>query len=158
MTNYAKIIIGSIALIAAACSGGNMESDLQTAEMAAARGDMDAASSVARHLTSDRNLSGLTAKQLARLSIVYMQIADIDTTDNSNVATAASLYQKAYESNRDSAETFYSSLPSEKVQYSMILSSIVGTREHPYNADADMHADSLAADSLAAEFHHHNEF
>ena len=61
--------------------------------MATANGDMTAARSVASHIVGNENLSDMPASQLARLSIVYMQLADTDSTDiQSNVSTAAGLY------------------------------------------------------------------
>lgn len=137
-----SIITAATITLGACTSAVNAEAELQNAEMAVARGDMTAAGSVAKHLSDDKNLSGLSATQIARLSIIYMQIADSADID-ANVATAANLYRKAYAANRDSAEAFYTALPSEMVQYSMILSNIVETQDHPLDIDSCMHADSI---------------
>lgn len=142
------LLFSSLALTAC---GGHTDADetIRAAEMAIARGDMTAASSVAQQLTDSVNLSGLTARQLGRLSIVYMQLAD--SMDNANnVARATDAYRRAYSQQPDSAAIFYSSLPSETAQYSMMLSAIVGNQDHPFDmselADSAYLNDSLHTD------------
>lgn len=133
----------AMAACSVSCSSGvDAEAILQQSEMALARGDMQVASSVASKLSNDENLSGLTAAQLARLSMVYMQLADQDEQAD-GASKAADCYRRAFKANADSAAAFYSALPSEKAQYAMMLSAIVGNQDHPYDADLQMHEDSL---------------
>ncbi len=138
-----KYMIFSLLCVAAvSCGPGNIDTELQSAEMAIAGGDIAAATSIAGHLCDDRSLTELSAKQLARLSIVYMQIADSVDVDG-NVATAADLYNRAYEVDADSAENYFMSLPSDKIPYAMILSSIKNSRTAYYPDSLEVHADSV---------------
>lgn len=145
------LLVCSTLLAGSSCSSKiDIDSELQNAEMAIAMGDMDAATSVAENLSDGKNLSGLSAKQLARLSIVYMQIAD--SVDNgTNVNSAIEAYRRAYQADADSADAYYSALPSERAQYSMMLANIVAGLDTPYDADADMHADSIFDHNLLTD-------
>ena len=136
--------MAAVFLTLGACSGSSdIDSQLRRAEMATAQGDMTAARSVAVHIVGNENLSGLPASQLARLSIVYMQLADADTVDHqSTVSTAASLYRKAFEANPDSAMRFFSTLTPDKLPYAQMLSTLVGNIDNPY----DMASDTLDLD------------
>ncbi|MCM1484149.1 MAG: hypothetical protein NC043_07420 [Muribaculaceae bacterium] len=152
-TLYTLFLAAVLMVAAVSCSSAvDAENELRSAEMALARGDMEVATSVAEHLSAGENLSGLSASQLARLSVVYMQLAD-DSEGGTEVVSATDCYRRAYEANADSAAAYYSSLPSEKAQYAMMLSTIVGNQDHPYNPDEHMHEDSiidgLITDSIA---------
>lgn len=140
-----NLIVAAAALIASGCGGSvDVETELQGSEMAIADGDMETASAMASHIT-ENSAAGLSAKQLARLSIVYMQIADSIDNDT-NVATAAEYYNRAYASNADSAELYYTSLPSEKIPYAMILSNISG-------GGRGLYVDSLFVESDSVGMH-----
>lgn len=144
------IMASAILLLSAAYSCGNsatdIEQQLQRAEMAVAQGDMTAAHSAAEHLIGNDNLSTLPASQLARLSMVYMQMADSMDQD-SNVAIATDLYRRAYEANPDSAAMFYSEVSPEHMQYATMLSTLVSNIDNPYDMSRDsintMHDDSV---------------
>lgn len=137
-----NLIVAVGALLAVGCGGKmNVEDELRSSEMAIVDGDMETASAMASHIT-ENSAEGLSAKQLARLSIVYMQIADSIDNDT-NVATAAELYGRAYASNADSADLYYMSLPSEKIPYAMILSNISGSRSNVYVDSLFMDDDSV---------------
>ena len=131
--------------LAISCSSKvSPEEDIRRAEMAIAQGDMEVASSVASHLTSEPALSSMSASQLARLSMVYMQLSEEDNDDaGTNVATATDCYRRAFKADADSAGQYFSSLPSEQAQYGMMLSAIVGNQDNPYNPDEHMHEDSV---------------
>lgn len=144
MKEIKYVVCALFCLLAMSCGPGNIDTEIQSAEMAIARGDITAATSIANHLCDNRNLSDLSAKQLARLSMVYMQLADSADVD-SNVATAADLYNRAYEMNADSAESYFASLPSDQIPYAMILSSIKESRTAHYPDSMDQHADSVFA-------------
>lgn len=140
---YSLIAAAVIAAGSVSCSSGvDAEAALQQSEMALARGDMQVASSVAAKLSDGENLSGLTAAQLARLSMVYMQLADEDEQAD-EASKAADCYRRAFKANADSAAAYYTALPSEKAQYAMMLSAIVGNQDHPFDAELHMHEDSL---------------
>lgn len=151
MKNSFKAALLSLAtLFAVACSGSaDIDSQIRSAEAAIAQGDMVAARSVASNLLGNDNLTGIPASQLARLSIVYMQLADSDTSDSqSNVSTAAGLFRKAFEANADSAARFYNSLPPDKLPYARMLSTLVGNFDNPY----DINSDTLDIDTLIHPF------
>ena len=61
-------------MMGACSSGSSIEDDLRAAEMALANGDMRAAESATQHVVGSENFSGLTSKQLARLSLIYIAI------------------------------------------------------------------------------------
>lgn len=126
------IIISLLSIVMAACSGSaeSIERSLREAEAAVAKGDMVAARSVSEHLLGDENLSELSASQLARLSIVYMQMADSENAEQ-NTLQAADLYRRAYRANADSAQAVYTSLPGDQLQYITTLENLVSHRDNP---------------------------
>lgn len=147
--------LAAMCLAFSACSGSSdIESQIREAEMATAKGDMTAARSVASHLVGNENLSDMPASQLARLSIVYMQLADTDSTDiQSNVSTAAGLYRRAYEADADYASLYYSTLPPDKLPYARLLSILVGNIDNPYDMASDTvgYTDEPFHDSMSDE-------
>lgn len=126
------ITITVLSFILAACSGSaeSLERSLREAEAAVAQGDMEAARSVSEHLAGDDNLSQLSASQLARLSIVYMQMADIENSEQ-NTLKAADLYRRAYKADPDSAGAVYTGLPADQLQYVATLESLENHRNNP---------------------------
>lgn len=138
------ILTSIIALLCGACgstSENQVENDLRTAEDAIIRGDMKAAKSVANHLTDGENLTGLTPRQLGRLSIVYMQLADqADQADN--VSAAIGCYRKAFAVDSDSATAYYNSVPGE---HAMVLSALTHAIDNPADSltFADEEPDSI---------------
>lgn len=123
------------------CTGGGsaagIEESLRQAEEAVTLGDMQVARSVADHMTGDEILSQLSAVQLARLSMVYMQLADNDN-DGTSTATAVDLYNRAYKADADSAELFYTGVSPEQMQHVAAMSSLVSNLNHPVDmSDVD---------------------
>lgn len=136
--NFHKIL-GTLAIAAAltGCSGSSSVADeLRQAEDAIAFGDMETAQSVAQKVIGKSNLSDLPASQLARLSMVYMHIADSADREN-NVAQAADLCRMAYKVNADSAAAYYSSVDPEQYPYVDMLRTLAGGIDKPYNPEAD---------------------
>lgn len=129
----------ALSITLGSCSGAtDIESQIRSAEMAVAQGDMTAARSVAAHIVDKENLLTMPASQLARLSIVYMQLSDYDTDDSeSSVSTAAALYRQAYDTNSDSAAHYFSVMPPEKQPYVQMLSTLVGNIDNPYDMASD---------------------
>lgn len=128
-----------LSCLAWACSGNGNESaidDLREAEAAVAVGDMEVAKNVASKVIGKSSLSSLPASQLARLSLVYMQIAD-STERESSIAQATDLYRRAYQANPDSAAAFYSEVNPEQYTYVAMLRTLVGHLDNPYNPEAD---------------------
>lgn len=103
----------AVLLVAAmtACSGTSATEELRNAEEALAQGDMTAARSVADKMIAADQLDALTATELARLSMVYMEMAEEEADNTALVATAADLYRRACRENADSAAAYFNSLP-----------------------------------------------
>ena len=111
--------------------------------MAIANGDMRAASSAADHIVGNRNLSDLSANQLARLSIIYMQMADsIDREDS--VGQATQCYKQAYDANSDSATAFYLSLNPDKMRYAVMLKALASPPDTINNFYYEEPSDTLS--------------
>lgn len=106
------------------------EADLREAEMAIAQGDMRAAESVTNHVIGSKPLENFTPRQLGRLSLIYMQLAD-STDQGDHVSQATECYRKAYEANADSANAFYSNVPPEHTARAVLLSAIVHSTDIP---------------------------
>lgn len=138
--------------LAMACGSGasSFEDSLRQAEAAVASGDMSAAQSATEHLVGDENLSQLSATQLARLSMVYMQMADsIDQGDITDRAT--DLYDRAYKANADSADFYYQSIEPDRMQYVALLTTRSAARRHPIdmsNMPNEQAAMESGADSI----------
>lgn len=133
-------IITVIAIFAGSCTNTTddvIEQNLREAEMAVAQGDMKVAESVTKNIIGNRPLDNLTPRQLGRLSMVYMQLAD-STDQGDHVSHATECYRKAFEINPDSAASFYSNISPEHTAHAMLLSSIVHSTDIP--------ADSLNLD------------
>lgn len=123
--------------ILASCGRGDAQASdaIREAEAATALGDMETARSVAMRIT-DENLSQLSAGELARLSLVYMQIADSTDRENS-IASATDLYRRAFEADPDSAQAYYSDLGPDYYPYVALLKTLTGKIDNPYNPLAD---------------------
>lgn len=133
-------------LLSACSSDSSLEDDLRTAEMAIANGDMVSAESATKHIVGSENLSGLSSRQLARLSMIYIQMADsLDREDN--MGQAANYYRRSFEANRDSAAEFYSSLPPHHLPYAMMLRALA----QPRDTNAVVPDDIIDPDSIPTE-------
>ncbi|MDE6382948.1 MAG: hypothetical protein K2K79_01200 [Paramuribaculum sp.] len=131
------LLIATILLLTASCglTSGEVVDNLRDAEQAIARGDMKAAQSAGDYILGDENFSGLSASQLARLSMVYMQLADsVDQT--SNIRKAADLYDRAQSLDADSAAEVYNNLPPDQLQYYAAMSEYSASRKSPVSLDS----------------------
>ena len=122
-----SIIIATVAAVAiASCSGNTCASDkVHEAEQAVIDGDITGARDMADRLVADINLDDMSATGLARLSMVYMQVADEENDNSALVATAADLYRRACRTDADSAKAYYASLPPAKQALASHLFHIV---------------------------------
>lgn len=120
------------ALLFVSCDGEKSVSDkVADAELAMAEEDVESTRSIADDILSHRkNNGGITATELARLSILYMQLND-RTDDSESVDLAADCYREAFEANADSAAAFYHNLPVDQLKYAMVLASIVHSADNP---------------------------
>lgn len=153
--NLRLLIFSFAALLLTACSSGSqsqadLEDLLRQAEGAAAYGDMRVAKSVATNLIGDENLSQLSAKQLGRLSLVYMQLADSDET---NAVTAADLYKRAFTANADSATAYYQGVDPEKLGYVSAMQSLASTIGNSAAGGENDELSGQYTDSLSVGLH-----
>ncbi|MDE6430446.1 MAG: hypothetical protein K2K65_04680, partial [Duncaniella sp.] len=81
-------------------------------------------------ILEQKDRAGMEATQMARLSILYMQLNE-RTDDPNDVEYAVQCFRDAYKINSDSAKAYYSSLPYDQEKYAMTLSTIVHTLDNP---------------------------
>lgn len=143
-------IAAIIASIASACKGNRQASeDLRDAELALADGDMTVARSVADKLLGPSAIETLSATELARLSMVYMQMAEEENDNTALVATAADLYRRACRENADSAKAYYLSLSASDETLASQLFHIVAATDSAGVIPAEvLLADTIPSDSL----------
>lgn len=136
------IIIFTTMAAATSCdSRSSAAEDLREAEMAVIDGNMTAARSVADRLLGATD--SLSSRELARLSIVYMHMADEENDNTALVATAADLYRRAWRENADSAAAYYASLdPAEEALAGQLHHLVVATDSAGCIPD-DHHLDSI---------------
>lgn len=128
MKHLTYIFIIPLIAIVSACQGTSVADSLRNIDEALAQGDMRAAHSVAEKLMASDLLDGLSASELARLSIDYMQMADNEEENSALVATAADLYRRACQANADSARAFYDTLgPDEEALASQLFHIVAAT-------------------------------
>ncbi len=133
--DFIKVILAIVmpATLAAGCASSQedqMEAELRDAEMAVAQGDMTSAKSIARHISDGKNFSGLSARQLGRLSLVYMQMAD-SADQSENVGAATECYRQAFATDADSDQSFYSEVGPEHTGHAVMLGAIVRSLDAP---------------------------
>lgn len=145
------IFAATLMLFAASCGGSSLSSEsieqsIRDAEAAVIAGDMTAAQSAASFFTSDSlSYKNMSATQMARLSMVYMMLADsLDQESNTN--HAADLYDMAFKTDSDSAKIFYQGVNQEQMQYVETLSNHSANRANPIdiaNLPDESEADSI---------------
>lgn len=130
------MLVASLSIAVTACGRGDLSAEsieqyLREAEDAIAMGDMVSAQSAASYLFDDSVVcKRLTATQLARLSMVYVMMADsVDQETNTN--RAADLYDMSIKTDADSARCFYQSVSPEHLQYVETMSNHSAYRAHP---------------------------
>jgi len=106
---FLLLILMSAAM--ASCAGESASETLANAEEELVQGDIASARKTADGLVSSDRSANLTAVELARLSIVYMSMAEVEADNTALVATAADLYRRACRENADSAASYYNALP-----------------------------------------------
>lgn len=98
------------------------EQSVSTAMKSLDRGDYTGARRAVAPLT-DRH--DLTASQLVRMAIIYMEAGDnLADTQGDDTATALDLYERAVELAPDSLPILFASLPHDRAQYLFMLANI----------------------------------
>jgi len=135
--------------ILSACSDKSSVSDrVAAAEMAFAAEDVASTRRIIDNIMADSTAKGsVTATELARLSILYMQLND-RTDDHEAVDLAADCYREAYRANADSAASFYTHVSADNQKYVMALTSIVHSMDNPKSLDDITEQDHEFPDSI----------
>lgn len=138
-----------------ACSGTtsseSIETELRKAERALADGDMTVAMAVAAHLSDDPRLHSMSTRQLGRLSMLYIQLADSIEPEN-NVDRAADIYDIALQNDPDSTRIFFQSVDPAQLQYAETIAARSATRKNPLDMSR-LNADENAFDSISSINH-----
>ena len=114
-----------------ACGESESVADqISSAELALANENVSATRELCGDILEQKDRAGMEATQMARLSILYMQLNE-RTDDPNDVEYAVQCFRDAYKINSDSAKAYYSSLPYDQEKYAMTLSTIVHTRDNP---------------------------
>ena len=121
------------------------------AEMAMVGFDVASTRQICDRIMTDSVARGsITATELARLSILYMQLNEL-TDDHEAVDLAADCFREAFQQNADSARIFYENLPVSLDKYVMTLSSIVHSMDNPKQLEGFSEGNHEFADSIANE-------
>lgn len=132
------------ALTLSSCGSSDVAERISSAEMAYATEDAAASRRICDEIMDDNARdSCLSAMQLGRMSILYMQLYD-RTDDADALEMATQCYRSAYETDADSAAYFYSHLPVEQDKYGMSLTTLVQSIDNP--ADVSDTHDSVSSD------------
>ena len=132
------------ALALTSCGGSDVSERISSAEMAYAIEDADVSRRICDEIMDDKSRdNSLTATQLGRMSILYMQLYD-RTDDADALDMATQCYRSAFETDADSATYFYTHLPVEQDKYGMSLTTLVQSIDNP--ADVSDTHDSHASD------------
>lgn len=128
-----------------ACGGeSSVDKSLSEAETAIMENNFATASKMAEGISTSAGEPGyVTARQAARLSIIYMQLADHENEDT-NTAIAVNYCREALEVNTDSAEAYYASVPSDQTAYVSALMAIVQNINNP----GEIRPDSIAVETF----------
>lgn len=124
-------------------STAGIDRSLDTADAYLADGNLSDARNTADAVYSGDSAS-MSARQMGRLSLVYMQISD-RSDDPTTVGQAINCYRLAYRAGADSAAAFYSALPVELDPYGLMLAEIVKQLDSPREIPADEPADTITA-------------
>lgn len=145
---FSCIICGALSFNS--CGGSDSIAErISAAELALANENVDATRELCGEIIGQKDRQTIEAKQMARLSILYMQLNE-RTDAPEDVEYAVQCFREAFKLNADSAKAFYSSLPVEQDKYAMTLATIVHTLDNPREipADHDCDPESTDADEL----------
>ncbi|MDE5664753.1 MAG: hypothetical protein K2I31_02290 [Duncaniella sp.] len=129
------------------CGGSDSIAErISAAELALANENVDATRELCGEIIGQKDRQTIEAKQMARLSILYMQLNE-RTDAPEDVEYAVQCFREAFKLNADSAKAFYSSLPVEQDKYAMTLATIVHTLDNPREIPADHDCDPASTDA-----------
>lgn len=127
---WSVLLLGSSLL--SGCSKPSAPELAREAETALEAGDTEKARALCDEAMASDGTSALTASQLARLSIIYMKIADKDTHDDGEaVGLAVTAYERAMSTSPDSALLYYSSVDNDDTRHVKMLQQVIRGLELP---------------------------
>ena len=142
---FSCIICGALSFNS--CGGSDSIAErISAAELALANENVDATRQLCGEIIGQKDRQSVEAKQMARLSILYMQLNE-RTDDPEDVEYAVQCFREAFKINADSAKAYYSSLPVEQDKYAMTLATIVHTLDNPREIPADNDCDPTTTDA-----------
>lgn len=114
------------------CGGeSSVDKSIGDAEIALIENDYGSAATTAEKIAATAGEPGyMTARQAARLSIIYMQLAD-HANEDTNTAIAVNYCREALKENSDTAEAFYAQLPPDQIAYGRTLMALVQNINNP---------------------------
>ena len=127
---FPAVMVSVVCMATAACGqNDSVAEQVASAEMAMAESDVVTTRNICDGLMN-RDHGSYVATELARLSILYMQLHD-RTDDPDALQLATRCYRDAFETNADSARMYYEHLPVDQDKYAMTLATIVSTLDNP---------------------------
>lgn len=142
---FSCIICGALSFNS--CGGSDSIAErISAAELSLANENVDATRQLCGEIIGQKDRQSVEAKQMARLSILYMQLNE-RTDDPEDVEYAVQCFREAFKINADSAKAYYSSLPVEQDKYAMTLATIVHTLDNPREIPADHDCDPATTDA-----------
>ena len=146
---HRTVLAAITAAVLTACSSQvNVKEQIALAETAIVEEDAESTRRYCDRLLADSAAyRSLEATDMARLSILYMQINE-RTDDHEAVDIAADCFRDAFLLDADSARIYYESLTPDNLKYAMALSSIVSSMDNPHRLDLLGEESSEFADSL----------
>ncbi len=133
---FLRIVLSATLLLGACGHSDSLADKISSAELAMANDNVSATREICSSIINQDNRKGIEATQMARLSILYMQLNE-RTDDPEDVELAVQCFREAYAINADSATAYYRSLPVDQDKYAMTLSSIVHTLDNPGEIPTD---------------------
>lgn len=125
------IVIATVCAMAG-CSRTSASECAHQAQGALDSGDTARARELCDEAMTAKDSDGLSASQLAQLSLIYLKIADCDDHDDGeNVGMAVNAYERAMAMSPDSALLYYSSVGYDDTRHVKMLFSVVRGLELP---------------------------
>lgn len=147
-------ILAGGAMLLGSCGGSESVADqISSAELALANENVSATRELCSSILKNKDRSGMEAKQMARLSILYMQLNE-RSDDPEDVEYAVQCFRDAFSINADSAKAYYKSLPYDQDKYAMTLSTIVHTLDNPRDIPTDHDCDPNLDDTAGMDIDH----
>lgn len=117
-------------------SGSSVGNLIADAETAMAAEDAETTRELCDNIYSQKDAAAIYATELARLSILYMQVNE-HSDDPETVDLAVECYRQAYKVNADSAAMYYDNLPVDREKFAMTLRNIVNSQDYPQEIPSD---------------------